>query len=61
MAERLNKLSSYFNEKERARLDELTRNNLGGLPEMSVSIIIFIFLLIILNYHIIIIVYSLMK
>lgn len=38
MTERLTKLSSYFNEKERSRLDEITRSNHGGLPEMSVSI-----------------------
>jgi hypothetical protein len=35
--DRLNKLTSYFNEKERKRLDAVAKNNKGGLPEMTVS------------------------
>ena len=39
--ERLDKLSSYFNEKERKRLDAKAKQNFDGLPEMTVSIMIF--------------------
>ena len=32
---RLDKLSSYFTEKERKKLDAAAKDNLSGLPEMS--------------------------
>ena len=35
--DRLNKVASYFNEKERRRLDKLIQDSSSGLPEMSVS------------------------
>ena len=35
--DRLNKVASYFNEKERRRLDKIIQESNSGLPEMSVS------------------------
>ena len=32
---RLDQIASYFNEKERRRLEEIARNSAGGLPEMT--------------------------
>jgi hypothetical protein len=38
--DRLNNLASYFNEKERKRLNAIAKNTSSGLPEMSVSMAI---------------------
>ncbi len=35
--DRLNNIASYFNEKERKRLDNIAKNSPSGLPEMTVS------------------------
>lgn len=39
MVDRLDKISSYFNEKERRRLDQKTRESKTGLPDMTVKIL----------------------
>jgi hypothetical protein len=35
--ERLDRLASYFNEREKKRLETKTKESLNGVPEMSVS------------------------
>ena len=35
--DRFDRLNSYFTEKERKRLDAITKENKSGLPEMSIA------------------------
>lgn len=35
--DRMDRLNTYFTEKERKRLDAITKDNKSGLPEMSVA------------------------
>ena len=53
--DRLNNLSSYFNEKERKRLNAIAQQNTSGLPEMSVRQFKFlrstaVYLILVLSY-----------